>query len=86
MQIIALSVQSQELASLRSKVSSAQYPILADAEHTVAELYGVFASSYANAKPSVFIIKQNGQIAWEYIGQYSESKVSSSTILENLPK
>jgi alkyl hydroperoxide reductase subunit AhpC len=64
-----------------------QYPILADAQHTVAEQYGVFdlpsADVGRSAMPSVFIIEQNGKIFWLYV---SNARALSKTILENLPK
>ena len=90
-QIIALAVQSQEEAASSIEKSKAQYPILADAEHTVAELYGVFdllsgVPVKGKATPSVFIIEQNGQIVWAYIASNISDRVSSKTILENLPK
>jgi peroxiredoxin Q/BCP len=85
-QLIALAVQSQEGAAYTAQVTKAQYPILADAQHTVAEQYGVFdlptADLGRSAMPSVFIIEQNGKIIWLYV---SNARALSKTILENLP-
>jgi peroxiredoxin Q/BCP len=85
-QLIALAVQSQEGAAYTAQVTKAQYPILADAQHTVAEQYGVFDLPIADvgrsALPSTFIIEQNGKIVWLYV---SNARAPAYTILENLP-
>ena len=75
-QLIALAVQSQEGAAYTAQVTKAQYPILADAQHTVAEQYGVFDLPDCRlgqrlTLPSVFIIDQNGKIVW-FIWQMPE--------------
>jgi peroxiredoxin len=85
-QIIALAVQSQEDAASSVTKSEAQYPILADSDHAVADAYGVynlFTDSAAAA--SVFIISQDGRIVWDDIAPYSSYRAPSETILENLP-
>jgi len=85
-QLIALAVQSEEGAAYTAQVTKAQYPILADAQHTVAEQYGVFDLPIADvgrsALPSTFIIEQNGKIVWLYV---SNARAPVYTILENLP-
>jgi peroxiredoxin len=59
---------------------------LADVKHTVAEQYGVFNLPNADlsnkASPSVFIIKENGEIFWFYLAY---TRAPSKTILEHLP-
>lgn len=84
-QIIALAVQPQDEAALSVERSEAQYPILADSEHAVADQYGVYnLSDNSEAAPSVFIISQDGRIIWDHIGTGVTDRVPSETILENL--
>ena len=88
--ILALAVQSQEEAATSVKTSDAQYPVLSDSDHAVADAYGVYdlfpdLCGAGKATSSVFIINQDGQIIWDNISNGGLNKVPSSTILENLP-
>lgn len=85
-EIIALAVQEQREAALSVKNSKAQFPVLADSEHAVAEKYGVYnLLSDSKATPSVFIISQDGRIVWHSIAGSDRERVPSATILEILP-
>lgn len=84
--IIAVAVQSKDDAATSMQKSRAQYPILADAEHAMAESYGVYdIFSDGKAAASVFIIGQDGRIIWDHIATHVADRVPSATILENLP-
>ena len=85
-QIIALAVQSQDQAASTVEKTEAQFPILADSEHAVADEYGIYnLFSDSKAAASVFIIDQDGQIVWDSIAKSQTDRVPSGTILENLP-
>ena len=85
-QIIALAVQSAEEAATSVEKSEAQFPVLADSEHTVAEAYGVYnIFSDEAAAASVFIINQDSQIIWDHIATNVADRVPAATILANLP-
>ena len=85
-EIIALAVQGQSEAALSVENSKAQFPIVADSEHAVADKYGVYNHfSDSEATPSVFIIGQDGQIVWHSVAVRDRDRVPSATILENLP-
>jgi alkyl hydroperoxide reductase subunit AhpC len=85
-QVIAMAVQPQEEAALSVERSEAQFPILADREHAVADVYGVYNHfSDSEAAASVFIISKDSVIIWESIAAYQTQRVPSQTILENLP-
>jgi peroxiredoxin len=89
-QIIAVAVQSQEEAVTSVEKSGAQFPILADSEHAVAEIYGVTGyslklSNSNKAEGAVFIIDPDSKIVWEYIAKTQTDRAQSETILENLP-
>jgi peroxiredoxin len=78
-------VQPQDEAALTVEKTSAQFPILADSDHAVAEVYGVYNHfSDSEAAASVFIISQDGRIIWDSIATTQSERVPSQTILENL--
>lgn len=86
-QVIAIAVQTAEYAGYGVKVSKAQFPILADSDHAVAEAYGVLNDDLLS-NPSVFIIDKNGQIVWSEVTHIEAGcgteRVASQTILEKL--
>ena len=85
-QIVALAVQPESEAASTVEKTNAQFPILADSEHAVADAFGVynlFANSEAGA--SVFIINPDLEILWEYLPENVRDRAPSQTILENLP-
>lgn len=86
-QVIAIAVQNDKGAARSSRISNAQYPILADSDHAVADAFGV--SEYDGlSTPSVFIIDKDRQIVWKEISHIDfgcgKERVPSETILENL--
>ncbi len=84
--IVALAVQSESGAASTVESTNAQFPILADSDHVVADQFGVYnLHSDGEAASTVFIISQDGHIVWEEIPTTSTRRVPSETILENLP-
>ena len=99
-QVIAIAVQSGEAAKTTVTVSGAEFPILADSDHVVAEAYGVFdilPEDDGLSTPSVFVIDKEGNVVWNRVATsiYAEGvdpgiptcggkRVPSETILENL--
>jgi peroxiredoxin Q/BCP len=86
-QVIAIAVQNEQAAARTKKISNAQFPILADSDHAVADAFGV--SEYDGlSTPSVFIINKDRQIVWKEISHIDSGcgteRVPSQTILENL--
>lgn len=64
----------------------AKFPILADAEHRVAETYGVFDRfGDGLAAPSVFIVDENGRIVWRRIGAHPNDRPSAAEIFQHIP-
>ena len=84
-QIIAIAFQTENGAVKTVENTNAQYPILIDVDHAVADAYGVYSQGVL---PSVFIIDQSGQILWHDVATSSSTsrRVPSQTILENLPE
>jgi peroxiredoxin len=68
-----------------SQIVQASFPILADANHAVADAYGVFNLLNDNtATPSIFIINPSGHVVWSYIGKDVSDRPSAAIILEHL--
>jgi peroxiredoxin len=89
--IIALAVQDQAGAAQSVDATKAEFPILADADHHVADQYGVFdlltdVSIRGKAAPAVFIVDQSDHIRWSHIAANINDRPWNQTILENLPK
>ena len=84
--IVALAVQTESGAARTVESTNAQYPVLADSDHVVADQFGVYnLFSDGEAAASVFIISQDGRIVWEDITTAQTRRVPSETILENVP-
>ena len=99
-QVIAIAVQDDRGAEASARTSQAQFPILADSDHAVAEAYGVYdllPEDEGLSTPSVFVINHDRQIVWRHIASSifeegeepsyptcGEDRVPSETILENL--
>jgi peroxiredoxin len=69
-QVIAIAVQSDISAKTSVQTSGAQFPILADSDHTIAKAYGVYdllPEDDGLSTPSVFVINQDRQIVWDHI-------------------
>lgn len=84
--VIAIAVQSETGAEISTRISHAQFPILADKDHTTAEAYGVYDGT--SSTPSVFIINQALEVVWGRISVIpvgcGEHRVPSQMILEIL--
>ncbi len=62
-----------------------QFPVLSDANHGVAEQYGVYdLLGDSLATPSVFVIDMEGVIRWRYVGESSGDRPADEVILEQL--
>lgn len=88
-QLIAIAYQDETGAVRTVEASGATYPILADIDHRVADLYGVYGleTTFANKTiPAVFVIDQTGRIHWAYVGQTGSDRPDTQLILDNLPE
>ncbi len=88
--ILAVAVQDLTGAATTVDRLGAEFPILADKDHAVADAYGIYdlypdACGPDKATSSVFLINKDGRIVWEYISTSTYDRVPSETILENLP-
>jgi peroxiredoxin Q/BCP len=86
-QVLAIAVQGKTGAVASARSSQAQFPILTDSDLAVTDAYDVERRGLS--APSVWVINQDGHIAWKDIAHVEGSgcgtdRVSSETILENL--
>jgi peroxiredoxin len=66
--------------------TAAQFPILADLNHTCADSYRVYnALGDGVAAPAVFVISPAGEIVWSYVGRDAGDRPSAEQILARLP-
>ena len=85
-EILAVAFQDNARAQTMAPAIGAGFPILADANHTVADAYGVFnLLGDGVATPSVFVIDTGGRIVWSYIGQDANDRPSAKEVLSRLP-
>ena len=69
-----------------SQLVKAEYALLADADHAVADAYGVFNLLNDDvATPSVFVIDPAGRIIWSYVGRDANDRPSAADILSHVP-
>ncbi len=64
----------------------AQFPMLSDVDHQVADTYGVYnllGDGYA--APATFVIDQQGTVVWSYVGQEAGDRPTPQEILDHLP-
>ncbi len=84
-EIVALAVAPLASVDGARQTVRVAYPMLSDADHKVAETYGVYnllGDGYA--APTVFIIDTDGRIAWSHVGQNPSNRPNAQTILERL--
>ncbi len=84
--VLAVAVQDAARAQTMQRLVGAEYPILADADHAVADAYHVYnLLSDGVAAPAVFVIDARGEIVWSYIGKDANDRLPAAQILLNLP-
>lgn len=85
-EIVALAVAPISSVEGAKRAAAAEYVMLADAEHQVAEAYGVFnllGDGYA--APASFVIDSEGKIVWSYVGEHAGDRPRTNDILQNIP-
>ena len=81
-----MAFQDTARAQTMAQLIGASFPILADANHAVADAYGVFnLLGDGVATPSVFVIDPGGRIIWSYISKDANDRPPAEQILSHLP-
>jgi peroxiredoxin len=84
-EILAVSVEGPEMGQFVSDLLDLQFPVLSDANHSVAGQYGVYdLLGDSLATPSVFIVDTQGVIRWRYVGESSTDRPADEVILQQL--
>ena len=69
-----------------AQLINGSFPILADANHAVANAYGVFnLLGDGVATPSVFVIDPSERVIWSYVGQDANDRPPADEVLRHLP-
>ena len=85
--LVAISVDDRTYAFQMADLVEAEYPVLADATHYVAETYGVYdLLNDRVAAPATFIIRSDGGIAWKHIAENITDRPTSSDILAEIDR
>jgi peroxiredoxin Q/BCP len=85
-EILAVAFQDGSRAQTMAQAIQAEFPILADADHAVADAYGVFnLLGDGVATPSVFVIDPSGRIVWLHVGQDAGDRPAPNELLAHLP-
>lgn len=83
---MALAVAPLTSVEGAQSAAQAQFPMLSDADHGVADAYGIYnllGDRYA--APATFVIDQRGEIVWSYVGQSAADRPAPQEILNHLP-
>ncbi len=80
---VAISTDEVEGAADMAQYTRAEYPILADPDHAVAESFGVFdLLGDGVAAPAVLLIGEYRVVHWRQVGEGIGDRPSISTILD----
>ncbi len=61
------------------------FPLLSDPEGTVIRQWGVWTDGEGGiAKPSIFAVRQDGSIAWRYVGTDYADRPTDEQLFESL--
>ncbi len=83
-EVVAIAVAPLEaVEGVRASIG-APFPLLADSDHRVAEMYGVYnLLGDGLAAPAVFVLKE-GTIRWSYVGRSPTDRPPAEEILAHL--
>ena len=85
-EVVAITVASVASVESWCQKGSIKYPMLADPDHVVADMFGITeAATDQRLAPSVFVIDTDSSITWHHVGAHSRDHVAVEEILDNLP-
>lgn len=82
--VVALGVDPTEKSRALIADLSLTFPVLTDPSLEVAGEYGVVDEENGIAWPAVFIIRQDGQVAWRSISETYKKRPSAGELLDRL--
>ena len=84
-EVVAIGMDTLNVLDRLIQVTGIQYPVLADPDHKVAEAYGVYNLLRDNRPvPSLFIVDEEGVIAWKHVGKKRKDWPDEEDILKQL--
>jgi len=80
--IVGISRDSAEDSERFAERLGLDFPLLSDPDLAIAKAYEVADPEVAI--PSVFVIRQDGTVAWSYVGERMSDRPASQMVLEAL--
>ena len=82
--VVAISVDTAKESTELAQEIGITFPLLQDADLSVADAYGVADADAEIAIPAVFIIAKDKTIRWRKIGETQADRADADTILAEL--
>jgi peroxiredoxin len=85
-EVVAMTVASVESVQSWCQKGGIEYPMLADVDHVVADVFDVTeATQEGRLSPAVFIIGTDRSIVWYHAGAHYQDYVAVEEILTHVP-
>lgn len=85
-EVIAVSVDDLSRAGYAVEAVGLTFPVLSDESAEAIKAYGIYRPGPHLPKPSTFVIDQQGNIRWQYIGGSKSDRPANSRIIEQLQR
>lgn len=83
---MAISVDPKETSAALAKKLGVTFPLLSDEARTAIRAYGVEDAENGIAWPAIFVVGEDGKIAWRQISQTYKLRALPRQILDALPE
>jgi len=85
-EVAAITVAPVESVQSWCQKGSITYPMLADSDHAVADIFGITeAAGDGRLAPAVFVIDSDGEVVWYHVGAHYRDHAAVEEILNHLP-
>ena len=85
MELAAISTDNTTDAFQMAALVGAEFPVLADAQKTVVQAYGVFdLLGDGVSAPAAFIVGSDGEMKWRFVGRTIQDRPAPDEILRQL--
>lgn len=80
--IVGISVDEAPESKMLRATLNLTFPLLHDDDANVAAAFGVRMLGESMAIPSVFVVTEDGEIAWRHVGEYVPDRPTPDSVLE----
>ncbi|MBN2358328.1 MAG: peroxiredoxin family protein [Deltaproteobacteria bacterium] len=85
-QVVAISVDPSERSRELHRKLRLPFPILADPELAAIRAYGIEDTELAISRPAFFLVRPDGSIAWEYVGDARTDRPDIEMLLTQIDR